>query len=401
MDVDDEPIPGLGADGRPDPGYARRLRLVPAPAGRRAAAFALDALVWIVLALPGAIGVAMIAGAIASSGGDAAAVTPATLAVPLVLVAVSQGLLVVFGTVQLALHGRTGVTLGKSSFGIRSVNVARFGPAGFWRVVLRALVLWAGQLVLPFVGPALLFASSAWDPERRGRSWLDRVGRCYAIDVRHGLNPLDSRALRHARRAMEAPQAVAVARAPSLASDRSPGEDLFIPSARSSSGVVSSVPVEAGAWMPPELVPGPGPGSPGTASAAVALVAASAPSSEPQRSAQDAAPAAVLVFDDGTRVPASGRVLLGRSPAPAPGEASAQLVPLVDESMRISKTHAAFGIDDTGCWVADRSSKNGTVLHAPDGSSHRLDPGVRTPVATGARVVLGGRSFTVTVAPGR
>jgi hypothetical protein len=398
MDVDDEPILGLGADGRPDPEYARRLGLVPAPGGRRAAAFALDALVWIVLALPGAVGVVMIAGAIASAGGDPAAVPPATLALPLVLVAVSQGLLAVFGTVQLALHGRTGVTLGKSSFGIRSVNVVRFGPAGFWRVVLRVLVLWAGQLVLPFVGPALLFASSAWDPERRGRSWLDRVGRCYAIDVRHGLNPLDSRALRHARRAMEAPRAVEVARAPSLASDRSPGEDLFIPSARSSSGVVSSVPVDAGAWMPPELVPG----SAGTTPPAVALVAASATSATGSRGpVQDAAPAAVLVFDDGTRVPTSGPVLLGRSPAPAPGEASAQLVPLVDETMRISKTHAAFGIDDTGCWVADRSSKNGTVVHAPDGSSHRLDPGVRTPVTPGARVVLGGRSFTVTVAPGR
>ena len=397
MDVDDEPIPGLGADGRPDPEYARRLGLVQAPGGRRAAAFALDALAWIVLALPGAIGVAMIADAIGGAGGDAAAVPPATLALPLVLVAVSQGLLVVFGTVQLALHGRKGVTLGKASFGLRSVNVARFGPAGFWRVVLRALVLWVGQLLLPFVGPALLFASSAWDTERRGRSWLDRVGCCYAIDVRHGLNPLDSRALRHARRALEAPAAVEVARAPSLASDRAPGDDLFIPSARSSSGVVSSVPVEAGAWMPPELAPGPA----GATPAAVAVVAASAPSPEPQRSALDAAPAAVLVFDDGTRLPASGRVLLGRSPAPAPGEASAQLVPLVDETMRISKTHAAFGIDDAGCWVADRSSKNGTVVHAPDGSSRRLEPGVPTPVATGARVVLGGRSFTVTVAPGR
>ena len=397
MDVDDEPIPGLGADGRPDPGYARRLGLVPAPGGRRAAAFALDALAWIVLALPGAIGVAMIAGAIAGAGGDAAAVPPAALALPLVLVAVSQGLLVVFGTVQLALHGRKGVTLGKASFGIRSVNVARFGPAGFWRVVLRALVLWAGQLVLPFVGPALLFASSAWDPERRGRSWLDRVGRCYAIDVRHGLNPLDSRALRHARRAMEAPAAVEVGPR-AVARQR--------PCARR--GPVHPV----GALELGRGLLGPGRGGGMDAARARAgvggrdagggrRVAASAPSPEPQRSALDAAPAAVLVFDDGTRLPASGRVLLGRSPAPAPGEASAQLVPLVDESMRISKTHAAFGIDDTGCWVADRSSKNGTVVHAPDGSSHRLDPGVRTPVATGARVVLGGRSFTVTVAPGR
>ena len=76
MDVDDEPIPGLGADGRPDPEYARRLGLVPAPGGRRAAAFALDAFVWIVLALPGAIGVAMLAGAIAGAGGDAAASRP-------------------------------------------------------------------------------------------------------------------------------------------------------------------------------------------------------------------------------------------------------------------------------------------------------------------------------------
>ena len=113
MDVDDEPIPGLGADGRPDAEYARRLGLVPAPGGRRAAAFALEALVWILLAVPGAIGVAMLGSAIASAGGDPAAVPPGALALPLVLVAVSQGLLAVFGTVQLALHGRKGVTIGK------------------------------------------------------------------------------------------------------------------------------------------------------------------------------------------------------------------------------------------------------------------------------------------------
>jgi hypothetical protein len=385
LDVDDEPTPGLDADGRPDPAYAERLGLVPAPAGRRSAAFALDALIWVLLAVPGAIGFSLLASETAAAGGDPAAVDPDALTTPLVLVAVSLGLLVVFGIVQLALHGRKALTLGKAAFSIRSVGVARFAAPGFWHVVLRALVLWAGQLVLPFVGPAVLFASSSWDPERRRRSWLDRIGGSYAIDVRRGLNPLDPKALRHARRAFDAPVAADVVRLPSLATDRAPGEELFIPSARSSSGVVSAAPAEPGAWTPPPLS------------------ATSAPA-EPERAIQRAPaqrPGFALVFDDGTRVAASARGLLGRSPAPAPGEPSAQLVPLVDDSMRISKTHAAYGVDDAGFWVADRSSKNGTLVELPDGSTRRLAPGVPTQLPPGARVALGGRSFTVTVAPGR
>ncbi|WP_159603577.1 FHA domain-containing protein, partial [Agromyces humi] len=108
----------------------------------------------------------------------------------------------------------------------------------------------------------------------------------------------------------------------------------------------------------------------------------------------------VLVFDDGTRLPVSEPGLLGRSPAVAPGESPVRLVPLVDESMRISKTHAAYGVDDGSLWVADRSSKNGTFMELPDGSSRQLTPGIRTPVPAGATVALGGRRFIVTVASG-
>lgn len=408
LDVD-EPIPGLDADGRPDPGYAARLGLVPARAGRRSAAFALDALAWVVLAVPEVIGILLLAGAIAAAGGDASAVAPGSLVLPLVLVAVGQGLLVVFGTVQLVLHGRKGLTLGKGALGIRSVNVARFGRPGFWRVVLRVLVLWASQLLVPVVGPAVLFASSTWDPEQRGRSWLDRIGRCYAVDVRRGLDPLDAKALRHARRAAEAVPAADVPRPPSLASDRPVGDDLFIPSARSSSGVVSAS--AADGWTPPELVPAASAVAPGAASAPVRVAASTAPA--PAQAPPSPAPAQappstrvepatwVLVFDDGSRVVAAASGLLGRGPAPAPGELAQQLVPILDDSMRISKTHAAFGVDGDGFWIADRASRNGTVVDLPGGGTRTLAPGSRTPVPAGARVTLGGRSFTVTQDSGR
>ena len=378
LDVDDEPIPGLDSDGRPDPDYARRLGLVPAPAGRRSAAFALDAAVWVVLAVPGVIGAAILVPALVTSGGSPAATTAGSSILPLVLIIVSQVLLTVFGLTQLILHGRRGVTLGKASFGIRSVNVATLRRPGFWRVTLRALMLWGSQAVLPLVGPAVMFASSGWDPGSRGRSWLDRIGRCYAVDARRGLDPFDAKALRHARRGLDARPVEELAKLPSLASDRSPADGLFIPSARSSSGVVSAAPGEAGAWVPPALVP---------------ATEDALPSAPP--SAQPSARAFVLEFDDGTRVAASATGLLGRNPAAAPGEPAAQLLPLADDSMRISKTHAEFGIDAVGFWVADRSSRNGTVVHRPDGDAHRLPPGVRTPVPAGSRVTLGSRSFVV------
>ena len=393
MHVDDEPTPGIGPDGRPDPAYARALGLVPAPAGRRAAAFALDATAWVVLAVPAVIGSVMLAGLVV---GQTQLPDAAALTLPLVLLGVGELLLLVFGVVQLVLHGRRGVTLGKASLGIRSVRATTFGPAGFWRVVLRVLVLWGAWVVLPIAGPAVLFASSAWDPEARGRSWLDRIGRCWAVDIRTGLDPFDAKALRHARRQVEAGSREPEASLPSLASDRPVGDELFIPSARSSSGVVSASPSEAGDWAPPPLVPASG--------AAPAPVAASAQAAASAVGDPRAAPAPrselVLVFDDGTRLPVSEPGLLGRSPAVAPGESPVRLVPLVDESMRISKTHAAYGVDDGSLWVADRSSKNGTFMELPDGSSRQLTPGIRTPVPAGATVALGGRRFTVTVASG-
>jgi len=397
MHVEDAPVPGLDASGRPDPAYAARLGLRPAPTGRRAAAFALDAAAYVLAASPAIVGAVLLANAIV--GSDAATgVDPSSLVLPLVLVAVGQVLVAAFGITQLALHGRRGVTLGKRALGLRSVQVADFGRAGFWRVVLRVLVLWASQVVLPLVGPALMFASGLWDPEQRGRSWLDRVGRCWVVDVREGLDPFDLKALRHARRQLDAP-AASVARMPSLATDRAIDEQTFIPQARSASGVVAAVP-EAGAWTPPPIA-GPAVAVPAAAASAVvpATAVAPAPAAVPAAAAAPAsasARAAVFAFDDGSRFDAAGTGLLGRRPARAEGDpASILLVPLADDSMGISKTHARFDVDDAGVWITDRWSRNGTSVAAPGRAPVELVPGARTRVDGGTKVELGGRWFVV------
>lgn len=378
----DDPIVGIGPDGLPDPAHAGALGLVAAPSGRRSAAFALDAAAWAIASLPAVIGWVQLAPVVLAAGGQVRAADVAALAGPLVLVAVGQALVAALGITQLALHGRRGVTIGKASFGLRSVNVATFARPGFWRVVLRVLVLWTSQVVLPVVGPALCFASGLWDPEGRGRSWLDRVGRCWVVDARGGLDPFDAKALRHARRRAEAVPYAERPNLPSLATDRSIDERTFIPAARSSSGVVAAPSVapapgavaSTGAWSPPPL------GAPVAAPAAHA----------------GARTSATLVFADGARLAASGTTLLGRSPARAEGDpGDAALIPLVDASMGLSKTHAAVEVDARSVRVTDRWSSNGTEIVAPDGAVQVLEPGVPHTVPAGSSVRLGGVEFRV------
>ncbi|WP_202107364.1 RDD family protein, partial [Agromyces seonyuensis] len=266
-----EAVAGLDASGRPDPGYAARLGLVPAPNWRRAAAFAIDAAVWTLCAAPSAVGVGMLAPVIidASLSGEAPDASIATDA-PIALVLLAAGILLtsVLGLVQLVLHGRRGRTIGKAALGLRSVQVATFARPGFWRIVLRALVLWAAQSVLFLVGPALLFASVFQDRERRGRSLLDRVGRCWVVDVRLGLDPFDVKAMRHARRAADAVEIEVEERLPSLATGSSVDEALRISSERSRSGVVGAAGTGA-SWddlLPalelPSIAPAPGVAAP-------------------------------------------------------------------------------------------------------------------------------------------
>lgn len=372
-----------------DPESAARLGLVPAGAGFRSLAFAIDFTIWLLLAAPAVMGAVMIA------VGDASTA-------PLVLLAVGVVLSGLFGLLQLITHGRRGVTAGKAALRLRSVRVSDFGSPGFWRVVLRVLVLWASTLILLVVGPALLFASGLWDPERRGRSILDRIGGCWVIDARAGLDPFDAKALRHARRAQR-DRVDDGEDLPSMASGAPEANALRIPDVRSRAGVVG--PGGTGAqWERADAQDDLGiidgvPGSDAPPSVLPPAAAVPPPAAEVVQ-ASGAAPAnglrraqAMVRFDDGSvvRVPVLG--LIGRDPEAGAGESPEALVRLEDPQRLMSKTHAAFGQDAEGVWVGDRGSRNGTQLLSPGGDVVDVPAGGRMRVSVGWTVQVGGRTF--------
>ena len=411
------------------PETAAMLGIVPAGLGYRSLAFTIDVAIWLVLAAP------LIAGMVMLALGD-------TSLLVLLLIAGGWFLSGLFVLIQLILHGRRGVTTGKAALRLRSISATDLGRPGFWRVVLRALVLAASTLVLVVIGPAVLFASSLADPQRRGRSILDRIGGCWVIDARAGLDPFDAKALRHARRALRG-RPDDTEELPSMASGAPAESSLRIPDARSRAGVVG--PGGTGAqWAlaapgDDSVIDGvPGADSPPAAptaqsfapaalsfappaadAAAVAAPAAAsaipaatpapartsatapaAPTPAEVVQAAGAAPAAglrraqaMIRFDDGSvlRVPALG--LIGRDPEPAAGETADAVVRLDDPQRLMSKTHAAFGQDAEGVWVGDRGSRNGTQLLSPGGDVVDVPAGERMRVPVGWTVQIGGRTF--------
>ncbi|MEO6714439.1 MAG: FHA domain-containing protein, partial [Mycobacteriales bacterium] len=102
-----------------------------------------------------------------------------------------------------------------------------------------------------------------------------------------------------------------------------------------------------------------------------------------------------LTFDRGVTLTIHGYALIGRSPTPDPGDPPAQLLPIEDRELSISKTHLAVGIDDRGFWVSDRHSTNGSAVTGPDRERVRCVPGQRYYVLPGSTVHIGDRSFDV------
>lgn len=389
-------VEGIGPDGRPDPADAAALGLVPAPLGRRALSFAIDAAAVALLAVPLAFAYPqLLATALRLAAGEQPDIVTADprFGVAVVLWAVGQGLVTLLVLVQLLLHGIAGLTIGKAFTRLRSVNVRTFGRPGFFRVLLRAVVLWFAMGVIPILGAVPFLLSPLWDRARRGRGWLDAIGATWLIDIRAGLNPLDTKALRAARRRLTAPEVVSDAPLPSLSTSSSGAVTSFVPSGRSSSGVVLAVPAAgAPAWTPP-MVGEASPASPAAPaeSAAPAAPVAPAPAAPPAAPAASAGVLALLVFDDGLVVPITGDRVLGRNPQ---ADGTSEPLVIADRSMQISKSHASVGVDGRGFWVMDRHSSNGTVVLAAAGPQ-QLQPGERHAVPWGASIELGGRRFRV------
>jgi uncharacterized RDD family membrane protein YckC len=375
-EAEDEPgVAGLRPDGSPDPAYAAALGLIAVSPGRRALAFLIDAAIGVLLLVPAVIGALLLLPELLS--GD---LRLGRMLVPLILYGAGEILFVLYVLVQLVLHGLRGVTVGKLLCGIRSVKATSFERPGFWRIALRALVLTAAYVVVPVIGAVPFLLSPLWDPENRGRGWLDRIGGNWLVDVRAGLDPYDVKSLRRARKRVETAPVEAPAPLPSLATRD--GAVSYVPGDRSSSGVVGALrgDVEpADPWAPPVVGP-----------ALTATDEAARPA--PAHSAEDPV-VAVLQFDDGTAYALNGDTLVGRNPEPVDGERMRHVVPVHDAL--VSKTHLAFGVGADGPWVVDRSSATGTRIRLPDGQSVPASAGVRMPAPWGSSVELGDRRFRI------
>lgn len=231
-------IEGLDEDGRPDPAYAAALGLRPAPLGRRAVASSIEFAVYALLQLPYWL-VALPTLLKVATG----AITPAGLVSHpnfvwmVVATAISAVLTMAFVIVQITLHGRRGVTLGKAFTGIRSVNVKTLAKPRFGRALLRALVLYCSFLV-PLIGPLLVFLSPLFDSEKRGRGWLDKIGATWFVDTKHGLDPYHEKRMRIARKTVNAAPEAARSALPSLATPADRAGQAYRPGARMSAGVV-------------------------------------------------------------------------------------------------------------------------------------------------------------------
>ena len=103
----------------------------------------------------------------------------------------------------------------------------------------------------------------------------------------------------------------------------------------------------------------------------------------------------VLQFSTGESVVVTGSGLVGRNPAPEPGEYVDDLVAIFDVGKSVSKSHIEFGQEAGRFWVSDRYSTNGTVVRQPDEAVMRCIPGKRYMIARGTRVEIGEQFFIV------
>ncbi|MFT4028847.1 MAG: FHA domain-containing protein [Protaetiibacter sp.] len=102
----------------------------------------------------------------------------------------------------------------------------------------------------------------------------------------------------------------------------------------------------------------------------------------------------VLTLADGSEAPVGSTLLIGRNPAPFDAWPGAALLSIEDPTHSVSKTHAAFELDDSGLWVHDLNSTNGVwVVRGEDVTE--VAPGRRVAVKPGSSVELGDYVLTV------
>jgi len=249
------------------------------------------------------------------------------------------GMLLLTGLVLAVLVGARGTSPGKAMLGLRVVDPATGTPIGVGRALRRQLVLGLGTLPLLGLGTATLAWTAAEDRTRERRGWHDLRARSVVVDVRP-------------HRAAE-----------EVAEER-PRQIVNLTAMRL---------VPAGEPQPP-APPAPGAGG---------------PTPRHHRTIWR------ITADSGESLLVEGVVLVGRNPAPRPGEQVAHLVPLRSTDMSISKTHAQFHVAPDGALVVtDRGSTNGSLL-VRQGMSRELSAGRPATLLDGDRVGVGDREIRV------
>ena len=452
VDEKKDEIEGLDAEGRPDPAYAAALGLVRAPLGRRALALVCDIAFWMLVQLPLWIfAVPLLLKLADGSISPYGFVNHPGFVLGVVAASVTTFLTLVLSVMQLVLHGRSGLTIGKGITRIRTVNVRTLERPGVGWVLLRYLLLCASNIV-PVFGLILLLVSPTFDPQRRGRGLHDRATHVWLIDIRQGLNPYDEKRLRVARKLVKAEPAPERSELPSLATPTDPSaQPQYRPGGRISAGVIGVArPYEAnerptvGLAQPATAVPA-GPAEAGkpvfggyrspaddrvglhsspagpdrhtsaraqqglSSQASVQPAPAPAPALPPQpalvpESASVPEPAPVppapqpsprfaLRLDTGESILIAEPVLLGRNPE-AEEFPAARPIALTDDSRSLSKTHLLVRPVGDGLEIVDCRSTNGSGLIRA-GIEYAVTAGVPVTAIDGDTIRLGDRMAIV------
>ncbi|WP_110589962.1 RDD family protein [Microbacterium suaedae] len=457
LDEGEEEVEGLDENGRPDPAYAEALGLIRAPFPRRTLAAAIDVAFLLVMQIPYAVfTVPLLLKFLQSRISAYGLVTHPSFVLAMVMAGVTVLLTLALCVVQGVLHGRKGLTIGKAMMGIRSVNAKTLQKPGFWRIVLRVLIVSAAGIV-PLIGPLLFFLSALWDPERRGRAWHDYAAQLWMIDIRKGLDPYDDKRMRIARKMVKVELEPVAHELPSLATADGP-EIAYRPAGRVSAGVLgvarshraekavglsaqqpSSAPAPqprteegrpilggyragkseqqddasapAMSGMPSDLTGSPAPVPPPQAPAPAVKAPqksftrsdpkpvphpAPAPPDPPTRreARQRQAASIVLTMDTGSELTLHGLTIFGRDPQRPSGDESAHRVPVPDGTRSISKTHFALAPHREGVLVRDLGSTNGTFVVRGD-AEREVAAGQPVVAVVGDTVRFGDRTITI------
>ena len=269
-------------------------------------------------------------------------------------------------------------SIGMRVMKLRLARVDAEGTIGFGRALGRNLI-WAlaGSIVVGYFSP--LFDSSPWH-----RGWHDLAAGSVMTDVRGSEAAANVSAAPSVSSETTVPTGSpsadapggALPKGPAIVASFDPWDSVQSPTsasapsgpsisdanvAASDGGLISIVPgiSHSSGHTPSAMAPAPATVSPAPTPPPPNPPPTSGPIDQTRLASGDRA-FATLIWDDGTRQAVYTRTLFGRNPAP---ESGAQVAPIRDETLSLSKTHFELLVDEQRqVWVIDRHSTNGVAV---------------------------------------